>query len=490
MSEKGASHQEDKNRERKRNNMSKQQAIRNAVRAVKAHGFTLPVDLEKQIAGLENPQYRVAVVGEYHVGKSALINRVFCGDKIPLTDPQIGDPEATSIATEAENCVALTKKRVHSRPFQYRKRFVETVKGLSMKGLLILAMAVIVPLYSLAGFRSWASKTETKTIDGVEYFYIIGGDRYRGDAILENNNSCAVNISDDRKVLVIPDALGKRQVSAISDRACANLIELEEIRLPKKLKFIGYSAFEGCTSLKSLIIPSSVKEIGQGAFKDCEKLSTINLPMGVRISSFKDCTGLEKIDISCAKFASLSGMFMGCTSLKHVKLPKNLKFIDNGAFMDCKSLKSIELPVRIEKIGSSAFAGCSQLSSIKLPETVMKIEHSAFEGCSSLRRIEIPYRVGGIESGVFAECSSLETITIPENVTYIGPSAFANCTSLKEIVMSSSVKNVNRSAFWGCKNIKVIKVPASMKDLISELEIAPGVKRIKDMTSVKILILE
>ncbi len=66
--------------------MSKQEAIRNAARAVKAHGLSLPAELDKQIADLENPQYRVAVVGEYQVGKSTLINRVFLGDKSILSE--------------------------------------------------------------------------------------------------------------------------------------------------------------------------------------------------------------------------------------------------------------------------------------------------------------------------------------------------------------------------------------------------------------------
>ena len=66
--------------------MSKQEAIRNAARAVKAHGLSLPAELDKQIADLENPQYRVAVVGEYQVGKSTLINRVFLGDKPILSE--------------------------------------------------------------------------------------------------------------------------------------------------------------------------------------------------------------------------------------------------------------------------------------------------------------------------------------------------------------------------------------------------------------------
>ena len=80
--------------------MSKQEAIRNAASAVKAHGLTLPADLEKQIAGLENPQYRVAVVGEFGVGKSTLINRVFLGDK-PLLKEGKGSA-TTAVATDIE----------------------------------------------------------------------------------------------------------------------------------------------------------------------------------------------------------------------------------------------------------------------------------------------------------------------------------------------------------------------------------------------------
>ncbi|MBR4617618.1 MAG: dynamin family protein [Kiritimatiellae bacterium] len=79
---------------------TKQEAIRNAARAVKAHGFTLPADLDKQIAGLENPQYRVAVVGEYQVGKSTLINRVFLGDR-PILSEGHGLCN-TAVATDVE----------------------------------------------------------------------------------------------------------------------------------------------------------------------------------------------------------------------------------------------------------------------------------------------------------------------------------------------------------------------------------------------------
>ena len=80
--------------------MSRQESIRKAAGALKAHGFALPGELDRQIAGLENPQYRVAVVGDYQVGKSALINKVFLGDKPLLTEGH--GLCTTAVATDVE----------------------------------------------------------------------------------------------------------------------------------------------------------------------------------------------------------------------------------------------------------------------------------------------------------------------------------------------------------------------------------------------------
>lgn len=78
----------------------RQDAIRNAAQTVKAHGISIPADLDKQIADIENPKYRVAVVGDFQVGKSTLINKVFYGDK-PLLSKGHGTP-TTAVATDSE----------------------------------------------------------------------------------------------------------------------------------------------------------------------------------------------------------------------------------------------------------------------------------------------------------------------------------------------------------------------------------------------------
>lgn len=111
--------------------MSKQEAIRNAARAVKAHGLSLPAELDKQIAGLENPQYRVAVVGEYQVGKSTLINRVFLGDKPLLTEGR--GLCTTAVATDIEYGSAPTLEVYDwTDEHQTKTTLVETIQDPSM----------------------------------------------------------------------------------------------------------------------------------------------------------------------------------------------------------------------------------------------------------------------------------------------------------------------------------------------------------------------
>lgn len=80
--------------------MSKKEVINSAVRVIKAHGFKLDGNLDKQIASLENPQYRVSVVGEFQVGKSTLINRVFLGEKSLLSEGR--GSCTTAVATDVE----------------------------------------------------------------------------------------------------------------------------------------------------------------------------------------------------------------------------------------------------------------------------------------------------------------------------------------------------------------------------------------------------
>mgnify|MGYP002624803382 CR=1 FL=1 len=47
------------------------------------------------------------------------------------------------------------------------------------------------------------------------------------------------------------------------------------------VKYIGYSAFEGCAGLTSVTLPNTLLTINRYAFKDCTGLSSFNIPASV-----------------------------------------------------------------------------------------------------------------------------------------------------------------------------------------------------------------
>ncbi len=64
----------------------KQDKINRAIKTIESYGYQLPEALAAQVRDLSNPNYRVAVVGKFQVGKSTLLNRVFLGDSPILAE--------------------------------------------------------------------------------------------------------------------------------------------------------------------------------------------------------------------------------------------------------------------------------------------------------------------------------------------------------------------------------------------------------------------
>ena len=75
--------------------------------------------------------------------------------------------------------------------------------------------------------------------------------------------------------VVIPD--GVRIIST----AFANRADISSVTIPKSVKVIGESAFEGATSIKALDLTSSVIRVEDRAFYGCTSLESIYIPYSV-----------------------------------------------------------------------------------------------------------------------------------------------------------------------------------------------------------------
>ena len=162
---------------------------------------------------------------------------------------------------------------------------------------------------------------------------------------------------------------------------------------------IGWSAFNGCSSLASVVIPNSVTSIGEYAFSDCSSLASVAIPNSV--------TTIE------------SSAFSGCSSLASVVIPNGVTTIESYAFSGCSSLASVVIPNGVTTIGKAAFLGCSSLASVVIPNGVTTIESYAFKGCSSLASVVIPNSVVKIGDLAFEGCSNLNTFTLGSGVSTI-----------------------------------------------------------------------
>ena len=101
---------------------------------------------------------------------------------------------------------------------------------------------------------------------------------------------------------------------------------LQTIKLPQGITYIGYFAFNHCSSLTSIDFPVALNTIGNYAFFGCSPLKSIEIPSGVTgigVGAFGDCSSLSTVT------------FLGETPPVH---------ISNVVFYQCIALSDIYVP--------------------------------------------------------------------------------------------------------------------------------------------------
>lgn len=155
------------------------------------------------------------------------------------------------------------------------------------------------------------------------------------------------------------------------------------VSIPEDIEKVRYGAFSGQVGvndkgrkIESIVIPRNIKEIGNSCFEGCTELTTVTISYSfpysdnlvLRDAVFKDCTSLKTIDLSERgtqpgnRITSVgANLFEGCTSLTSVTLSENMTEITPGMFRGCTDLKYLKIPDNISSIDVSAFEGTADL---------------------------------------------------------------------------------------------------------------------------------
>ncbi|MDE7157996.1 MAG: leucine-rich repeat domain-containing protein, partial [Clostridiales bacterium] len=111
------------------------------------------------------------------------------------------------------------------------------------------------------------------------------------------------------------------------------------VKFNAELKYVGDSAFYGCSNMKAITFNDGLLRIDSSAFDQCTKLEEIVIPDSV-----------QEIGTSA---------FSYCSALEYVKLPEGLKEIKHNMFNRCTSLKAIVIPSGVNKVTYWAFKDTS-----------------------------------------------------------------------------------------------------------------------------------
>ena len=147
--------------------------------------------------------------------------------------------------------------------------------------------------------------------------------------------------------ITLPETLDDLPVVSVGLCAFIMRTDLTAVTLPKTLRHIGGSAFEGCSALTSITLNDGLETIEYRAFASCTALNSVHLPNALTVLPMQ--------------------ALMNCTSLEFLNLPDTLTRIDHEALRGCTHLTALAIPASVREIGHDALTGCSRLNALTLP---------------------------------------------------------------------------------------------------------------------------
>lgn len=297
--------------------------------------------------------------------------------------------------------------------------------------------------------------------------------------------------ADDRTIELPPDT------KTIEEEAFCGLGEVEEIRIPDGVEYIGSRAFAG-TYTDTIVVPDSIQYMAEDAFEESVILvvgeDSYARDRAIECGYSYSPEGLEYafddqgiVITGCANDAekiSIPDYILGKPVYKigygafkdhpisHISLPDTLRIIEGCAFKNCGNwCDEMNIPDGVTYIGIGAFDECKQLTGdLIIPDSVTYIGPNAFSYCYGLTgKLVLPENISTIEDMTFFRCYHLSgELVIPDSVTIIKYAAFQDCHELSgDLIIPDGVTYIGIFAFMNCNKLTgdIILLPESVKEV-------------------------
>lgn len=244
--------------------------------------------------------------------------------------------------------------------------------------------------------------------------------------------------------------LSQTQLKGIEKETFYECENLQEVKLPNTLEYIGYQAFY-YAGMPHITLPESLKSIGNCAFWGAKRLVDIVVPNSVTemgLYAFNACSSLESFTFGTGMTEIPKSCFSICNNLREITITDNIVKIGENAFQECTNLKKVNFSPNTTTIGRWAFAS-SGLEEIVLPNTITEVGDNAFSFAPNLRKVTLSSGMTQLNRGLFEKSPVLEEVIIPEGIKKICFVAIQYNPLLNNLVLPSTIEEV---ASWCCSN--------------------------------------
>ena len=139
--------------------------------------------------------------------------------------------------------------------------------------------------------------------------------RYR----VYTDHATVVNKISNVEDVVIPDVVDGVPVTGIAGSAFANSSYTKSVKFPENLVNVRYCAFYKANAIHEIHLPRSVRIIYRSAFNGCDSLTHVTIDEGCTHIGYR--------------------AFGNCKNLESIVIPSSVKQIGSEAFLHCRKLK-------------------------------------------------------------------------------------------------------------------------------------------------------